>query len=163
GATTVTAQPFGPGVYPVITSSGMSGTLPTIVSGVTRLTLAYDASSWNPSTNASATSLVLNASGSVGNLTWTGATNGLLDTRGTANWNITAPTNPNLFFQADNVTFDDTVTGSRNIAVGEVVSPSSMTFNNSTGAYTFTGGGSIAGPGGLVKNGTAALTLGTSN
>ena len=140
----------------------MSGTLPTIVSGVTRLTLAYDASSWNPSTNPTATSLVLNATGSVGNLTWTGATNSVWDIRGTANWNSNAPFSPNLFFQADNVTFDDTG-ANKSISLGEVVSPSSMTFNNSTGAYSFSGGGSIAGPGGLVKNGTAALTLGTSN
>ncbi len=171
GATTLTTQPFGPGLYPIITgtSSGptpaISGTLPTLVSGVTRLTVAYDASSWNPTTNASATSIVLNATGSIGNLTWTGAINGTWDIVGTKNWQanpIPSGSDPNQFYQADNVTFDDTGSNPA-ISLGTVVSPSSITVNANTMAYSFTGGGSIAGPGGLTKSGNATLTLGTSN
>ena len=121
----------------------ISGTLPTIVPGVTRLTVAYDASSWNPTTNASATSIVLNATGSVGNLTWTGATNGTWDIVGTNNWQanpIPVGSDPNKFYQADNVTFDDSGSILNILArCGRLTQQHDV--NASTKAYSFTGGG----------------------
>ena len=162
GASTITPSSLSAGTYPVVTAASFTGTKPTVTSaGDTRLTYATDASSWDPIGNPGATQIVVNVSGSVANLTWTGATNSTWDLHNTGNWTSVAPSNPNLFFNGDNVTFDDTG-ANRDIAVGGILQPGNMTFNNSVD-YSITGGGSLGGTGSLTKSGTGTLTLGTSN
>ncbi len=153
------------GTYTLINASGgFSGTAPTLVSGGdTRLVFNLDPNSWNPTTNASATSISVDISGSAANLTWTGLGDGSTwDLHTTQNWNSTAAANPKLFFNGDSVTFDDTGAPNYAVSLGGTVTPGNITVNAS-GNYLFGGGGSIIGPASLTKNGTGALTLATGN
>ncbi len=81
---------------------------------------------------------------------------------GTANW--LAGSGPNTYVQGapvgtDNVLFDDTATGTTAVSFSAVLTPSSVTFDNSTLAYTLTGAGKLSGLTGIVKSGTAIVTI----
>ena len=65
--------------------------------------------------------------------------------------------------QSANVTFDDTGSDSSPITLAGTLDPISVTVNNPTRNYTFTGGGKISGATGLTKSGAGALTLATAN
>ncbi|MFT4175257.1 MAG: autotransporter-associated beta strand repeat-containing protein [Luteolibacter sp.] len=65
------------------------------------------------------------------------------------------------FVTGDAVRFDDTGT-IRTVTLPGMRSPAS-TEVDSSGNYTFTGNGGIAGSGGLTKNGTGTLTISTAN
>jgi fibronectin-binding autotransporter adhesin len=106
---------------------------------------------------------------SFGTINWRGDNGGVWDTA-TANWhNPTSATNPDKFFQSDNVNFLDTYNGTTAPANTTAITlditaiPSSVTFNNTTVAYSISGSGKISGSTSLVKNGTGALTLSTAN
>ncbi len=166
GASIVTPSGLVAGNYVVIDASAtgsITGTnAPSVVSaGDTRLSYASGPGSWDPVSNASSKQIVVSVSGNVADLTWSGATNSTWDLHNTPNWTSTAPSNPNLFFNGDNVTFDDTG-ANRDIAVGGNLQPGNMVFNSSLD-YSVTGGGSLGGTGSLTKSGTGTLTLGTSN
>ena len=93
------------------------------------------------------------------NLKWhDGGTSGAWDTATTANWLNTATSAQTTFNPGDAVLFDDTPGVSTNISVNDNVSPSVITVNSSTNAYTI-GGQAIAGPAALVKLGSSLLTL----
>ena len=98
------------------------------------------------------------------NLTWNNAgANNLWDTATSSNWNNGAATS--VFNAGDNVTFNDSNGGAGNYAVtlNSIVSPGSVTVNNSAGNYTISGTGSIGGTGSLTKSGSGTLTLATAN
>jgi autotransporter-associated beta strand protein len=98
------------------------------------------------------------------NLTWNNATaNNLWDTNTSANWN--SGTGNSVFHAADNVTFNDNNGGAGNYAVtlNTTVLPGSVTVANSSGNYSISGTGSIAGTASLTKSGTGTLTLSTPN
>jgi fibronectin-binding autotransporter adhesin len=104
------------------------------------------------------------------NIRWTGAADNTWTTSQASptNWVYSNASSGNQtpFFNGDNVTFDDSGTNTNPILISAGnVSPASMTFNNSSVTYSITssGGYGIAGAGGLVKNGTGVLTMGTSN
>jgi autotransporter-associated beta strand protein len=61
----------------------------------------------------------------------------------------------------DDILFDDNA-ATGNVTIKGAVAPKSITFNNSTLAYTLTGD-SILGGGPIVKNGTANVTINTEN
>ena len=63
--------------------------------------------------------------------------------------------------QGDDIIFDDNA-ATGNVVVKGAVSPNSITFNNSSLAYTLTGD-SILGGGTITKNGTARVTINTEN
>ena len=86
-------------------------------------------------------------------LTWSGGLT-TWDVDLTPNWN----SDSERFFDLDNVTFDDTA-ANFDVFVGDIVSPGSITFNNSSNDYSFTGQ-AIEGSATLVKNGTGTATLG---
>lgn len=95
--------------------------------------------------------------------TWTGAgTDGGL-------WNLTSNGNwtpGGVFFNGDSITFDDSAAGTTAVVLDNAsgaLTPASITFNNSTKDYSFTGSGSIAGTTGISKDGTGTVTLGTAN
>jgi autotransporter-associated beta strand protein len=91
--------------------------------------------------------------------TWQGTVDGTWDTI-TTNWvNGGIPSNYN---PGDMVTFDDSVIGTTNVVVSTVVSPASVSFNNSLSNYVISGTGSLSGPFGVVKNNPGTVMLAES-
>jgi autotransporter-associated beta strand protein len=97
-------------------------------------------------------------------VTWNntgGSGNGKTWDTSNQNWNNGAA--PATYADGDFVTFSDTNNGNYNVTLNTTVTPASASVNNSSGNYTFTGAGSIAGSAGLVKNGTGSLSFSTNN
>jgi fibronectin-binding autotransporter adhesin len=118
------------------------------------------------SETASQIDLIVN--GNPANLTWTGAADSTTwDVDNTKNWTSNATTNPDVFFQFDNVTFDNTApTSADTVNITTTVEPGSVTFNNnSTHNYVINGNGiSDSGLGTtLTMNGAGTVTLNNSN
>lgn len=115
----------------------------------TRQTIALDF-------DTTADELQLEVTGSESTQTWTGAVDGVWDTNGTGNWSGTG----NLFFDLDDVVFDDTGASQSTVTVTESPTPGSMTFNSASGnTYTLTGSSSIQGASGLSLTGNVTLVL----
>jgi fibronectin-binding autotransporter adhesin len=131
----------------------------------TRLTFAFAPSSWNPGTNAGSQQVVIRVTGQSAHLLWSGAADGSTwDLKTTQNWKNTDNANAqDKFFNGDFVTFDDTAAPNYGVSLGGTVQPGGITVNNSNGDYVISGGGGIAGVGALVKSGTRALTISTTN
>jgi len=79
------------------------------------------------------------------------------DVASTVNWKNAG--SPDRFYANDTITFDDTASSFTVVAQGASVSPGSVTFNNTTNAYTVSGAG-IAGSGTITKGGTNLVTVG---
>ncbi len=62
----------------------------------------------------------------------------------------------------DQVTFDDTANGTTTVNLTTILSPASISVNDTAKSYTFNGTGALSGPAGLVKNGTSILTIANS-
>jgi autotransporter-associated beta strand protein len=90
-------------------------------------------------------------------IVWAGGS-GVWDTA-TQNWKLEST--PTLFYPHDLVKFDDNAS-TGNVAISGEVSPNAIEIVNETLPYSFTGD-PIAGTGGLIKDGAAALVIGTSN
>jgi len=69
---------------------------------------------------------------------------------------------PSAFFQLDTVLFDDSGSNSPAISLQGTLRPAGVTIN-STNNYSMSGSGKISGTGGLSKQGTGLLTVGTAN
>ena len=97
---------------------------------------------------------------------WTGSVNATWDINSTPNWQTVTTNTTTTYLQptvpGDDVLFNDQAVGNFSVNIPAVVSPSSVTLNNSTHDYTFSGA-AIAGPGDLNKNGTGTLTLVNDN
>jgi autotransporter-associated beta strand protein len=127
--------------------------------------------SWQGAANtgnpAVAPELVVTYTTTVSNLTWYGlaSANGdgkTWDIGNNTNWNN--GTSLSAYTDGSNVTFDNSlVTSDQTIVLNTSVSPASVTFNNSTGSYTITGGGGITGSAGLTKTGGQRVMLATVN
>ena len=90
-------------------------------------------------------------------VTWAGTQSGAWDTS-TLNWLAGAtPTNYNN--AGDFVTFNDTASTSTVYLVTDTLTPGSVTVNNNSLAYTFTGAGKLSGATGLTKEGSGTLVL----
>ena len=102
--------------------------------------------------NVAQTNIELEYTG--GLLKWTGGT-GTWDLNTTPNWDLGgSPTN---FLAGDSVLFDDTAsTGA--VTLAATLSPSGITINNNTLAYTLSGGG-ISGGGEIAKQGPGSATV----
>ncbi len=175
-ATVVNVSGVTNGTFTVVNSNGgFSGTALTLTTpGDTRLTYNFDNASWNPTSQSGATSVIVDVSGTAATLTWTGTgsdSNGVpsdgttWDVNHTPNWNSSAATHPDLFFNADSVVFDQTgiTNGFNTITVTGLVKPGGMTFSHNSGNYIFTGGGSIGGGGALTISGSGTVTMGLNN
>lgn len=92
--------------------------------------------------------------------TWVGSESDEWDTS-TFNFLDEDGTTYTAFVPGDNVYFDDSATTGDIVVTGNMA-PASMTFNNSTLAYTISGD-SITGNGTLTKNGSAKLTISNTN
>ena len=99
---------------------------------------------------------------SIQNLVWSGG-DGIWQTGGAANWNngtaIYLEYPGNL---ADAVVFNDTFAGGI-VNIQGIVRPNSITVDDTTSFYTFSGAGTIGGTNGIAKLGTSTLTINTSN
>jgi autotransporter-associated beta strand protein len=105
--------------------------------------------------------LVVN--GTAATLTWLGSPTNVWDTNSSVSWTGAPEATPNnKFLSFDAVAFNDTDSNGNippgNLTIKGIVSPRSLTVTNSALNYTFTGG-SIAGGGALIKNGSGTLTL----
>lgn len=98
--------------------------------------------------------------GAPGVLTWSG-TNGNIWDANTPNWSNGGT--PDKFLPQDNVTFDDTGSSSTVAISSSSLQPGSVTVNNSSTNYTFSGTGHIIGPTSLLKIGSGTLTITNSN
>jgi autotransporter-associated beta strand protein len=99
-------------------------------------------------------------SGSAANLTWVGDNSAnLWQANGATNWSG-AP--DQKYFDWDNVTFDDTGSNNPNVTINDTLVPNSITLNNATKTYTFSGSGTLTNVNSVVKNGAAAATFGNS-
>ncbi|MGO9112170.1 MAG: autotransporter-associated beta strand repeat-containing protein, partial [Thermoguttaceae bacterium] len=152
---------LGNGIYPLFNFSTLSG-------GTSNLNLEFSNLTTNGTrqmfsfitTGTSNAAVEIDVTGNPANLIWTGSTSNAWDVIGTKNWNNAGTSD--YFYNNDFVTFNDTAkTG--NVSVVGNVSPSSITFNNSSLTYTLSGSGSITGPTGLTKMGAAAVVLANSN
>ena len=140
--------------YPLIGFTTLDGAgnfvLGTLPAGVTATVV----------TNGSSIALaVLTAPGL--NDVWNGNLSGIWDITNTANWMLNG-TPGKTFHQGDLVRFDDTASGTTTVSNTVTVSPSSITVDNTTKAYTI-GGSAIAGGASLTKSGTNTLTLTGTN
>ena len=161
GVTTIVAPSTVPvsGVTYTLITAGATGSLSAanfaFGSSGTRQTYTFD-------TTTIPGSVLLTATGSAANLTWTGAVNGTWDVSTTTNWSGAAD---QTFFNLDNVTFNDTsAVGTVTLATN--VQPLSITVNNSLAgtAYSITGSGvGIIGTTGILKQGTGTLTISATN
>ncbi len=88
---------------------------------------------------------------------WTGVGSGNWDVSATGNWTGHAT----IYADGDSVLFDDTATGTSNVAVNQVVQPGGLVVNNSAKTYTITSstGKFIGGSTSLTKTGSGTLTL----
>ncbi len=98
--------------------------------------------------------------GSVANLVWAGGQNAnAWDVKTTTNW---TGGGDSLFWNADQVTFNDSTANTTvNIAPSAVL-PGTITVDTAQN-YTFTGTGIISGGATLTKKGTGTLTISTAN
>jgi autotransporter-associated beta strand protein len=102
---------------------------------------------------------------------WSGAADGKWITSPTVtavtttNWNLmTQPLTNTNFIVGDSPVFDDTASGTTTVTIdAATVSPSAVTFNNSSKSYTLAGSKGITGSASLTKNGSGLLTLTNSN
>jgi fibronectin-binding autotransporter adhesin len=104
------------------------------------------------------------------NLIWnkTGAAPQNWDIQTTQSWNNTTQSIlHDVFFNGDNVSFDNTAGVQTSVAIpnGVAVAPGSITVNSSTNNFSISspGTGKISGTTSLVKSGSSTLTLSTSN
>jgi len=143
---------LGNGTYTLIsgtTPGGGDTTNLALSVGATRQTLALD-------TTTTPGSVLLNVSGNTASLVWSGSPNTTWNVNATQNWKRGAT--PDVFFNLDAVAFDDSSTNGA-VVLNQVVTPSSMLFNNSTTNYVISGTGTISGSGALQKNGTGTVTF----
>ncbi len=107
--------------------------------------------------------VTLSVTGTAGNLLWN-TTSGTWDLQTTHSWFNTNTSSSDVFYQADNVTFNDRPGGnSATVNINAAVEPASMTVSNTAVNYTMNGSGSINGSTSLVKNGPGSLTINTNN
>jgi autotransporter-associated beta strand protein len=141
-----------PSQFPVIAYSSLAGTLNF---GLGTLPGTYQGYLSN---NVSSVDVVITGS-LIKTDTWRGNVNGNWDTT-TLNWNSSG--NPTNYQQGDFVSFDDTLTGTPNVALTLNVAPGALGFNNSSHNYVLSGAFKITGTTGLTKQGSGSLTLSES-
>jgi fibronectin-binding autotransporter adhesin len=94
--------------------------------------------------------------------TWDQAQNGIAGGLLNQNWKKDGA-NPFYFFSNNAVTFNDSNNGHYAVTLVGTLRPASITVNNSSGNYVFSGTGGITGTAGIAKSGSGSLTIGTTN
>jgi autotransporter-associated beta strand protein len=93
-------------------------------------------------------------------LVWTGANGAVWDVENTQAW--TNNGSPDVFFDLDTVTFNDTAT-TQTVNISGPVSPVGTVTVDTTEGYTFAGSGQIVGGVGFTKTGSGNLTFNQGN
>ncbi len=150
------------GTYPLIDYDGTIGG-----TGFAGLSLALPPRTLGTLIHDTVNTLInLNVTG-VDTVKWTGATTGAWDINTTQNWKLTTAGTATTYLQdsvpGDDVTFDDSATGSTTITLDTAVSPAGLAFSNETLNYSIAGTGKISGPTGLTKSGAGTVSIGTNN
>ncbi|MEK7951092.1 beta strand repeat-containing protein [Luteolibacter soli] len=96
-----------------------------------------------------------------GDITWTGSGGGTWNVEGTTNFVFSGTSTPTAFYAGDYVRMDDSAATST-ITVAQAVTPSTLSINNTTKNYTFSGS-AISGSASLEKFGTGTLTFTNPN
>ena len=139
--------------YTILTSTSLSNSLSLAPVSAGRTTFTPSVSGNN---------LVVNVTGGPATLTWNNSAGGNgtdWDVVGQKNWTSTASTDPNRYYQFDNVNFTDAKgASSATVNLNTTVTPLSVMVNTTNG-YTFQGSGSISGTGGLTLTGGGSLNL----
>ena len=149
---------WSPGVYDLVSYSTLSGPgFSDFVKGtITGLSNRQSANLTN-----SPGFIALTIAGD--NPAWTGKLNGNWTTAVLAapkNWALITSGTPTDYIQGDVVLFDDTATGTTNVSISTAdVSPTSVTFNNNSKAYSIAGPFGIAGAASVKINGTGTVSL----
>jgi autotransporter-associated beta strand protein len=113
-------------------------------------------------TNAGNNSIDLNVT-SVNQPRWDGRSGGTWDLGADTNWVNIGTGLPTTYNDGSPVVFNDSALGTTNVNLTATVQPSSVTVNDSSLNYNFTGSGSISGSTGLSKSGSGTLSIGTIN
>ena len=133
----------------------------TFASGSTSaLSVTTTRPGWIITPLATGTKYSIVVTSSASDLNWNVSGSSTWDTSTATNWYNSKKSSTQAFTDGDNVTFDKSSGGT--ISVSGIVTPSTVTVNNSSGEYIFTGS-SIAGLGGITKSGNGKLTLSAAN
>jgi autotransporter-associated beta strand protein len=142
--------------YSLINFPSKTGTFNSTVAGT-----HFDAT-----LNQSANPITVTLSGSGANLKWDSITNNVWNAAGNTNWLNLGSSSLDVFYQGDNVLFDDSVAGVTNnitIPTGASVSPNAITVSSSSVNYSIAGPGQISGNVSIVKQGSSTLALNGGN
>ena len=150
---------LGAGTYPLITGAtnsnaagvGFADNLP----GNTRQAFALV----RPASGSGAAYVQLTVAGAAAALVWNGTNGSTWDLATTTNWQNGG--GPDVFYNLDQVRFDDTATNG-NVIITNVVAPATVLVTNAQTAYTL-GGGVLGGVASLTKTGPGMLILNSSN
>lgn len=115
---------------------------------------------WSIDTNTTG-EINLSVSANGANIKWQAGTNANWDRAATTNWFNNDAVSADLYFDFDNVLFDDSGAYSNTVTLAAAVMPGSVTVNSASN-YTFAGAGRIVGTCGLTKAGAGTLTLACS-
>ncbi|HLX60660.1 MAG TPA: C25 family cysteine peptidase [Planctomycetota bacterium] len=155
GTTTLNLTQFGgnltAGTYPLIKYTGTSPGL----SGFALAPVGHTTSTLVDTGTAIALSVTANDQ-----VIWDGTNSGNWQTGVTGNWKLATPLTATDYIDGDDVVFNDNPTNPV-ITIPNNVTPSRITFNNATTAYSLTGTGTsgILGSTGLTLNGAGLVTL----
>lgn len=145
----------------VSTAANPIGTFPVLeygsISGLVNLTTDYRNATFEDEVTSASMTIAAGES-----LTWTGSASDEWDVDTTQNWKDGSD-NPETFFWADSVLFNDDGSASPSVFVTGEMRPLAMTVDSDTVDYLFDGPGSLAGAFKLTKNGAASLTLNGAN
>lgn len=150
------------GTYDLLTPSSVSGTAGPITTDFGVYSKARGVAGSTAFTGGKLVLTVTGAYTGAANLVWNNA-------GGNRKWSAVTPADNNfdnggsasMFYDLDNVAFNGASPGT--VSLVGTLYPGSVTVDSSAGDYTFGGSGFIAGPTGLVKSGSSALTINTSN
>ncbi len=145
--------------YTLMTFTGTrTGSLGSVTAGRQTGTVSYDDSS---SPRKVTVTFAANAAAS---LVWNSTASSAWDVQTTANWtNTSSLVSPDVFYQGDNVTFDNTAGVQTSITLGASVTPLSVTVNSTANNFTLAGSGKISSGATLTKGGSSTFTLSTTN
>ncbi|MGO9109000.1 MAG: beta strand repeat-containing protein [Thermoguttaceae bacterium] len=150
------------GTYDLVSAPTSTGT----VSGLTLTGLPLSRQTYSLSYSSTAVDLNVSAA-TPANLVWTGSVSNVWDVATTKNWYNTGAGTADVFFNLDNVAFNDTGNTANTISIPANVQPGSVNFNlSSSTAFALTGTGGITGTTGLVmsgSNGAGMLTVSNPN